>query len=664
MSPGRGMQPMMRPMLTPQMASAAQNLAAMGSGRDSLLAHINPQEARILMQMGGKGDLNPRTGLPQFDDGGGGGADAPAPVVNDPTGAIAGGSNTPTPTGQFPAGQTWASLNASIPDSGGVTGLWQDPNSGQWYNPSGALAPLDPGQAAALNTWFTNDGPTGSWDPIDTSFAGGGFIPQPGNANFQIDPSTGDYIVSPTGDKNLQSQYNTDFLFSEIAKKNDEAGGLLPLEILGGVAGVVGGVAGLADLGAFGALDAGTAATDASLAADVPSAGAGAATTAGAGAFGSADSLAALTPLASDPTGAAAVAAGDVFDTGDAGAAVAPIGTTDPFAVTSGVTSDFTGGVGDSFTAASTLGAGDAGTTALGDAGGTLGTLGGDTSGDSLFLGGTTSDTATSADSLATIPSATPDQIAAGDYWDTPVAAAPDASAPAADATTTTGAIGGGDTLAAPAGSPTGNIANAAAGGTPAATTANSGGFFQNLGSNFEKGLEDPFKLLGLGAAGFGLLHSLTGQNPQVGNVGANETALNNLATTTGQTGAQLQSYLTSGTLPPGLMQQVNQATAAAIQGVKAKYAANGMGPNSTAEQQDINTINQNVPATIATIGQQLLTAGTADLTISAGVLNNLLTANTTINNQTNAAIANLARALSGGGSNQQFTLTPTTKAA
>ena len=145
MNPGGG--GMMRPMLTPQMASAAQNLAAMGSGRDSMLAHINPREAQILMQMGGKGNRNPRTGLPQFDDGGGGGPGSDttqsAPQTEgSPTANAA--APTLTPTGQFPTGQTWASLNAISPDSGGVTGLWQDPNSLQWYNPSGALAPLDP----------------------------------------------------------------------------------------------------------------------------------------------------------------------------------------------------------------------------------------------------------------------------------------------------------------------------------------------------------------------------------------------------------------------------------------------------------------------------------------------------------------------------------------
>jgi enamine deaminase RidA (YjgF/YER057c/UK114 family) len=107
-------------------------------------------------------------------------------------------------------------------------------------------------------------------------------------------------------------------------------------------------------------------------------------------------------------------------------------------------------------------------------------------------------------------------------------------------------------------------------------------------------------------------------------------------------------------------MTQVQLATQDSIQNIKSKYAANGMGPNSTPEQQDINRVLQNQASTIAAIGQQLFSSGTADLQIDQSVLNSMLTANTSLNNQTNAAIANLARALSGTPS----TTTTTTKTA
>jgi len=44
----------------------AQKLAAQGRGGDTMLAHINPEEAALLKARGGSGTINPRTGLPEF----------------------------------------------------------------------------------------------------------------------------------------------------------------------------------------------------------------------------------------------------------------------------------------------------------------------------------------------------------------------------------------------------------------------------------------------------------------------------------------------------------------------------------------------------------------------------------------------------------------------
>lgn len=46
----------------------AEMLRQMGRGRDTVLAHITPEEARMLMDMGGSGKINPNTGLPEFQD--------------------------------------------------------------------------------------------------------------------------------------------------------------------------------------------------------------------------------------------------------------------------------------------------------------------------------------------------------------------------------------------------------------------------------------------------------------------------------------------------------------------------------------------------------------------------------------------------------------------
>ena len=47
-------------------ADAAEALRRKGRGQDTILAHINPQEAQMLKRMGGSGTINPQTGLPEF----------------------------------------------------------------------------------------------------------------------------------------------------------------------------------------------------------------------------------------------------------------------------------------------------------------------------------------------------------------------------------------------------------------------------------------------------------------------------------------------------------------------------------------------------------------------------------------------------------------------
>ncbi len=44
----------------------AELLRQMGRGDDSMLAHITPEEAEMLLQAGGSGTINPETGLPEF----------------------------------------------------------------------------------------------------------------------------------------------------------------------------------------------------------------------------------------------------------------------------------------------------------------------------------------------------------------------------------------------------------------------------------------------------------------------------------------------------------------------------------------------------------------------------------------------------------------------
>ena len=67
----------------------AKKVRAQGRGRDTVLAHITPKDAKLLKARGGRGSINPKTGLPEFDDdgfdfpdfGGGGGDSYATPTI-------------------------------------------------------------------------------------------------------------------------------------------------------------------------------------------------------------------------------------------------------------------------------------------------------------------------------------------------------------------------------------------------------------------------------------------------------------------------------------------------------------------------------------------------------------------------------------------------------
>ena len=63
----QGLQPMN--MARGGLADVGQYLASKGRGGDSILAHINPEEAAMLKSRGGSGTINPITGLPEFKGG-------------------------------------------------------------------------------------------------------------------------------------------------------------------------------------------------------------------------------------------------------------------------------------------------------------------------------------------------------------------------------------------------------------------------------------------------------------------------------------------------------------------------------------------------------------------------------------------------------------------
>jgi hypothetical protein len=53
-----------------QLPNIIEMIRNQGRNGDTMLAHINPQEAEMLQQMGGSGTINPNTGLPEYFFGG------------------------------------------------------------------------------------------------------------------------------------------------------------------------------------------------------------------------------------------------------------------------------------------------------------------------------------------------------------------------------------------------------------------------------------------------------------------------------------------------------------------------------------------------------------------------------------------------------------------
>lgn len=148
----------------------------------------------------------------------------------------------------------------------------------------------------------------------------------------------------------------------------------------------------------------------------------------------------------------------------------------------------------------------------------------------------------------------------------------------------------------------------------------------------------------GLGALGVGLLGN---KKP----AGTNQ--LGAIASQQGAQGAQLQKYLTSGTLPAGMQASVDAATKAAKQKIVSNYAARGLPTDPTKNSSlaaELAGVDQNAIITTAQLGQQLLNTGLSETQLSADVYNKLVGIDQTQQAQISQAIANFARAVGGGG--------------
>ena len=623
--------------------------ALLGRGSDSMLAHISPREAKMLKESGGSGARNPLTGLLEFDGGGdnyvgtpqpqygpgsGSGLLGFSPTVTDQQGMGPGQLTASAPTDFTPVAQgadvpSYVSQYQSGPLGGIVSGYNLDPNSGTlgsfnvngqtnygWTFGNGLFAP------AFLPT--SGEIPSSGGVPqsalYPAALAGETLQDQSGLPGAFTD--TGN-VLTPTAQANADAAANLPGEVRAYADTGPDPWALLGLLGPAIAAGpVLGGIVGGLGAGAVGAGAAG--------------AGAGAAADASGGIF----DLGTL--LGTSPAATTALATGDVSGLlGSAGAAAgAGAGAVGAAADAGSGAADLTA-LGLDPTTASLLGIGGdvgvpgftaGGATGLADAGTAAGGLGlaplSDNSG--LFLGATDSSPAATAGLT------------------TPTAAAPSDLGAAGSGFVDTNAF---DVPAAGAGS-------------------DSGGFLSSITdpiNSFAKNNAGLLKILGIGASGLSLgadllkgnsgptaltggsqLNTLAGQLATPGGLNPTQTAnLNNLEGTAQtvnqgqvqnltnlqgqaqQSGATLQSYLTSGTLPPAVQSAVDQATNAAVTNIKAGYAARGIPANSSMEIQDINNAKQNAVTTAAGLMQQLSTQGLSEQQLAATIGGQITGANT-----------------------------------
>lgn len=115
--------------------------------------------------------------------------------------------------------------------------------------------------------------------------------------------------------------------------------------------------------------------------------------------------------------------------------------------------------------------------------------------------------------------------------------------------------------------------------------------------------------------------------------------------------GVQLENYLQSGSLPPGLQSGINQASESAKATIRSQYASRGMS-GSSAEQQELAAVDQRAQAQASEMAMQLLQTGISETGMASGLYEKLLANQTANDASLGSAISNFASAAAGGGQN------------
>jgi hypothetical protein len=365
-----------------------------------------------------------------------------------------------------------------------------------------------------------------------------------------------------------------------------------------------------------------------------------------------------IDPIVADIAGAASAVGGALGSAGSAIGGALGLG---------GAATDISAGAGELLGMGSSAGVGattDLAST-LGSAAGATGASAGASAGADFLSsaaeslgagvpGSTTSTAAVAAPSTAAAtPSAAAPATAAPATGSVGSAASAAAPASVAASPTTTGALGSVDpsliqSASAPSaltGSPsaaTSLASTAAPTGLAAPTTAATAPTSALTGS----GVLGALKTYGpLAMSGVGLLSSALEGTKTPKFQGAVSAEASQLATQ----GAQLQSYLTSGTLPPGVSAGLQSAHDAAAATIRSQYASRGQ-TGSSAEAQDLANLATTTVSQGAQIASNLLQQGVSESEFSAQLYQSLMQSSMQQDAALSQSIASFAGGLAGLG--------------
>jgi hypothetical protein len=190
--------------------------------------------------------------------------------------------------------------------------------------------------------------------------------------------------------------------------------------------------------------------------------------------------------------------------------------------------------------------------------------------------------------------------------------------------------------------SPVGPLSEPGAGNLPGISSGGGGGFSDILGKAggyLEKNPGTALSALSLGKSILGGQQQPTAMKN-----------LGNLANSQGAQSQQLESYLQSGTLPPGTQEQIDLATRNAEATIRSRYA--GMGQSgSSAEANDIANARLQAAGQGQQIAVNLLQQGISEANLSGQLFAEIMNLQNQQNGQVSSAIGNFANAIGGTGS-------------